>query len=371
MERQNRLDRGISAKVSQMTDRPLRVSLVVFPESDPSVIFGLFDTLWASGRFWNAMQGTAAAPHFEPRLVGAKAGPLELVTGVTVTLQNGIDDIDETDIVILPNVVVFTGEDLRGLDRRLLDWIRQRHEAGAHVYATCAGTLALAEAGLLDGLEATTHWGYAALFRREFPGVTLHADRILVQTGSGQRIVCSGGASSWQDMVLYMIAKHVGAEEAIRLSKIFLYQWHKENQLAYACMIQNVGHEDAIVHDCQAWIAQNYDKPNVVGELVRRSGLPERSFNRRFKAATGYSPLAYVQAMRIEEAKQALETSDLGVDKIGREVGYEDSASFRRLFKRITGMTPAAYRRSFRVPRERLPMGSGNAAPVTRGVQSV
>jgi transcriptional regulator GlxA family with amidase domain len=211
----------------------------------------------------------------------------------------------------------------------------------------------LAEAGLLDGEEATTHWGYAPLFRRLYPQVTLCADRLLVQSGRGHSIVCSGGASSWQDLVLLMIARYGSNEEAIRISKLFLYQWHREGQLPYASMIQNVDHGDAVVNDAQTWLAHNYQQADVVAGLVRRSGLPKRTFDRRFKAATGYSPLAYVQTLRIEEAKQALERSATPVEAIGREVGYEDAASFRRLFRRLAGMAPAEYRKKFQLPLQR------------------
>jgi transcriptional regulator GlxA family with amidase domain len=180
--------------------------------------------------------------------------------------------------------------------------------------------------------------------------VALHEDRILVQTGPGHSILCSGGASSWQDLALLLVAKHGGTEEAIRLSKLFLYQWHRDGQLPYASMLTNVGHGDAVILRCQTWLAQNYERPDIVAALVRHSGLPKRTFDRRFRAATGYSPLAYVQALRVEEAKQMLETASAPVDVIAREVGYEDSASFRRLFRRLAGMTPGDYRRRFQVP---------------------
>jgi transcriptional regulator GlxA family with amidase domain len=150
--------------------------------------------------------------------------------------------------------------------------------------------------------------------------------------------------------VLLLIAKHGGTEEAIRISKVLLYQWHREGQLPYASMIQNVNHGGAVVLDCQTWLAQNYERSDVVAQLARRSGLPKRTFDRRFKAATGYSPLACVQTLRVEEVKQLLEKGSAPVEAVGREVGYEDAASFRRLFRRLSGMTPGDYRRTFQIP---------------------
>ena len=364
-ERQNGREEGKSAKGEPSVEkRPVHVSLVVFPQSDPSILYGVFDTLWAAGRLWNTLRGLPPGePLFVPRIVAARRGPVELATGVTIVAQDGIDDVAETDVVFVPNVLVNSGEELRGLDRRVLGWIESRYRAGADLYASCGGPLALAEAGLLDGLQATTHWGYADLFRQQFPRVTLHPDRLLVEAGPDPRIVCSGGASSWQDLVLYLVTRHVGAEEAIRLSKIFLYQWHREGQLPYACMVRNVTNDDSEIRAQQVWLAENYHRPNLVAELVRRSNLPERTFTRRFKSSTGYTPIGYIQALRVEEAKQMLETTDLAVDRIAHEVGYEDIASFRRLFRRLTGMTPADYRRKFRPPSHAQHIASRQVEP--------
>ena len=334
-----------------MAKKRIHVSVVVFPECDPSIVYGVFDTLWAAGHLWDTCKGLPPGePIFTPRIVSAEPGPLELVTGVKIIPQDTIADVRETDVVFVPNVMLSSAHDLRALDRRLLGWIAQMYRQGAQLYASCGGSLVLAEAGLLDGQEATTHWSYVRLFRREFPDIVLHEDRVLVQTGPGHNMVCSGGASSWQDLALLLVAKYGGTEEAIRMSKVFLYQWHREGQLPYASMIQNVDHGDAAIVRCQTWIAQNYERPDIIADLVEQSGLPKRTFDRRFRAATGYSPLAYVQALRIEEAKQLLETSSTPAEAIGREVGYEDAASFRRLFRRLAGMSPGDYRRKFQVP---------------------
>ena len=329
---------------------PIEVSILVFPESDPCIIYGIYDTLWAAGTFWNAMEGQPHKPLFRPRLVAATADPIRLYTDVTVMPHHGVDEVARTDIVFVPNVMVYTAECIRRLDRRLIDWIRAMHASGAQLCASCGGPLVLAEAGLLEGEAATTHWSYAQLFRQEFPGVAVHAERILTQSGPGQSLVCSGGSSSWQDLCLYLIARHGGIAEALRVSRIFLYQWHRDGQQPYASMIANVGHDDAAIRRCQTWLADHYELANVVGEAARMSGLAKRTFDRRFRAATGYSPLAYVQALRVEEAKQMLETGPDPVEEVARQVGYEDPASFRRLFRRLVGMTPGDYRRKFQVP---------------------
>jgi transcriptional regulator GlxA family with amidase domain len=330
---------------------PLNVSIAVFAECDPSVMYGIFDTLWIAGAHWKSASNLPVSEVlFSPRLVAAEAGPLQLITGVTIMPQHACAEIAHTDIVIVPNVVVDSPDTVRALDRTLIDWIARMHAGGALILASCGGAIVLAEAGLLDGHAATTHWMYVPLFRSEFPKVDLQPERILVQSGPGHSLVCAGGASSWQDLTLYLIARHAGTAEAIRISKLFLYQWHRDGQLPYASMAANVGHGDAVVEKCQTYAAQNYQSSSIVTDLVRLSGLPKRSFDRRFRKATGYAPLEYVQWLRVEEAKQMLEAEDVQIDDIAFEVGYSDLASFRRLFRKLSGLTPGEYRRRFRLP---------------------
>jgi transcriptional regulator GlxA family with amidase domain len=331
--------------------RAASVSIVAFRECDPSIIYGIYDTLWTAGSLWRSNSNEPVSEVlFTPRIIAADPGPLRLITGVSIVPQYSVDEVEDTDIVIVPNIVVDTPEMLRDLDRRLLDWIRRMHERGALVCATCGGSLALAEAGMLDGYATTTHWLFVPLFRTEYPEVTLYEDRILVQSGPSHSIVCGGGASSWQDLTLFLIAKRAGTAEAIRISKLFLYQWHRDGQLPYASMAANVGHGDGVVEKCQEFAAMNYHLPDVSAGMLKLSGLPKRSFDRRFRKATGYAPLEYVQWLRIEEAKQMLESDDRPIEEIAEEVGYADLASFRRLFRKLSGLTPGEYRRRFTLP---------------------
>lgn len=332
-------------------NQPLRVSIVAFRECDPSIMYGIFDTLWIAGANWKSSSNEPTSEVlFSPRLVAADPGPLTLITGVTIMPQATIDAIEETDYIVVPNVLVDTPQSLRALDRRLLDWIVAMHRRGARLLAACGGSIVLAEAGLLDGQPATTHWMYAPLFRSQYPKVDLKEERILVQAGTGHSIVCAGGASSWQDLTLYLVARHAGTAEAIRISKMFLYQWHRDGQLPYASMIANVDHGDAVVKKCQDYAPSNYQSADILSELLHISGLPKRSFDRRFRKATGYSPLEYIQWLRVEEAKQMLELEDRPVEEIAFEVGYSDLTSFRRLFRRLAGLTPGEYRRRFKLP---------------------
>jgi transcriptional regulator GlxA family with amidase domain len=138
--------------------------------------------------------------------------------------------------------------------------------------------------------------------------------------------------------------------EAIRVSKIFLYQWHREGQRPFASLLNNIDHSDRVIRAAQIWLAEHYPCHDVLHEVIRRSGLPTRTFDRRFKQATGQSPLSYVQALRIEGAKYLLEATEIPVEAVAAQVGYEDARSFRRLFLRLTSMYPRLYRRKFQLP---------------------
>jgi transcriptional regulator GlxA family with amidase domain len=160
----------------------------------------------------------------------------------------------------------------------------------------------------------------------------------------------AGASASWHDLVLYLVARYIDPTASQALAKFFLLQWHEDGQAPYVVFDARIDHGDAVVRRVQEWLTEHFPVANPVEEMVRRSGLPARSFKRRFTKATGYSPISYVQHLRVEDAKRRLERTDAPVDKISWAVGYEDATAFRRLFKRITHLTPSAYRRKFRIP---------------------
>ncbi|HKY94483.1 MAG TPA: helix-turn-helix domain-containing protein, partial [Kiloniellales bacterium] len=227
-------------------------------------------------------------------------------------------------------------------------WLRRLHASGALLCAVCSGSLLLAEAGLLDGRPAAAHWAYAELFRRSYPAVRLEPPAVLCLGAEQDRIVTAAAVTAWQDLALYLIARFCGHRAAVQTAKVHLLAGHDENgQLPYAAMRRPQGADDAVIQRCQSWLASHYAGANPVQRMIELSGLNGRTFARRFQAATGYQPLDYVQALRVEEAKQMLESEDAGIEEVAATVGYEDPASFRRIFKRKAGLTPAAYRRKF------------------------
>ena len=152
----------------------------------------------------------------------------------------------------------------------------------------------------------------------------------------------AGASASWTDLALYLVARFCGEDEARRTAKLFLFGDRSDGQLPFAARVRPRQHDDAAVAAAQVWIAENYACAESGGRDDPRLRLASRTFMRRFQAATGYLPLDYVQSLRIEEAKQMLETTDTPIDAIAGEVGYTEPAAFRRIFKRATGIAPTS-----------------------------
>jgi transcriptional regulator GlxA family with amidase domain len=327
--------------------KPL-VVLLAAAETSPSILYGLYDVLYSVGAVYPDMTCGAPGPDaLDVRIVAAKAEPFRCLGGVLVEPHAAIGTIERADVVVVCDTYTPIHEPLRGRYPGETAWLRKMHDGGALMASVCSGTLLLAESGLLDGQEAAAHWAYADLFRQSYPKVTMRRDAVLCLSGAQSGVITAGGVTAWQDLALYLIARLCGREKAVQTAKIFLLSGHEDGQLPFAAMTRRIDTLDAVIEDCQGWIAENYHSDNPVQRMARHSGLNTRTFARRFRAATGYQPIDYVQALRVEEAKQMLETSEGGIDDIAAAVGYDDPASFRRLFKRRAGLTPAAYRRKF------------------------
>jgi transcriptional regulator GlxA family with amidase domain len=327
---------------------PRHVSLVALPDAAVSTLFGIYDVMNAF-----ALTGARAfdtRPPFQVEIVGETVGPVGLASGVPASVQRAVDTIDTSDIVIVPSVVLNPEGWKKNRYPRLVDWLRAMHDRGAVLCSACSGIFLLAETGLFDGRDATVHFGYARAFAAAYPAVAIHPEQVLVIAGLRQELVSSGASTSWHDLVLYLIARYAGATAAHEVARMFALQWHQDGLAPYIVFEGRTDHGDAEIQGGQQWLARHFSVANPVEQMIRRSRLAERTFKRRFAAATGLTPIVYVQRLRIEDAKRRLERTDAPVDEISWRVGYEDAAFFRRLFRRTTGLAPGAYRKRFRIP---------------------
>jgi len=327
----------------------LTISLVALPETAASVLYGFYEVFSCVGGVWSEITGQpAAARSISTNIVASTKELFFTPQALPVLATHTFSDRHRANIVIVPEVAIMPDEDPRGRWPEASRWIAEQYEAGAVICSACNGALLLADMGLLDTQEATTHWSMTEVFAKYYPGVNLRPERVLLPTAEGHRIVTSGGAAAWNDLALYLVARFCGEAEARNISKMFLFGDRGQGQMPFATRVRPKQHNDAIIAKTQTWVSNNYSHPTPVQAMTEYSGLPQRTFKRRFRAATGYAPLDYVQTLRIEEAKQMLEASNLIVDDIAFQVGYEDVNSFRRLFKRETGLAPNAYRQKFK-----------------------
>lgn len=340
-------------------DRPLEIAILACPEVGASTLYGMYDLLAGAGRDWEALiEGRPADAPLRPRIVSRDGQALEVGNGVRVTPHAALDDCLSAAVVCVPELAVPPDAAFTRQLAPEIAWLRRCYEHGATIATACSGAVLLAETGLLDGQPATTHWAYCEPMQQRYPRIDVQGHRALVVAGDGQRLLMAGGGVSWMDMALFLIARLLGVEAAIRMARLNLIDWQDIGQQPFASLTRSRQQHDALIGEVQAWIGENYGVRSPVAAMAARSGLPERSFERRFRRATGMSPLEYVQTLRLEEAKQQLETTQLPVDAIAGECGYEDAGYFSRLFARKVGLTPAQYRRRFGGLRQALSAGT-------------
>jgi len=330
--------------------RALHVSIVAIPDAVVSTLSGIYDVLGSFRMMAGVDPAIPDEPPFVIEIVSSSKGSVLLASGVPVEARRAVAEIDETDIIIVPSVLLDAQGWKTGRYPELVTWAARMHQQGALLCSACSGVFLLAETGLFDGQPTTVHWGYAEAFRKVFPRVPLQPERVLMVAGEREELITSGASMTWHDLVLYLIARHVGATAAQTVARFFALQWHHDGLAPYIVFQGRKDHGDAAVADAQAWLSTHFSVASPVEEMVKRSGIAERTFKRRFTEAAGLAPINYVQRLRIEDAKRRLERTETPADEISWQVGYEDAAYFRRLFKRTTGMTPGAYRKRFQVP---------------------
>jgi transcriptional regulator GlxA family with amidase domain len=349
----------MSTTSARLQEPPASVAILTLPEVGASTVFGMYDMFMSAGRDWGmVVAGQPGEQVIRPKLVATRRQPFAAGNGVMIHPEATLDEIELPDVVCVPELLVPPGEPLDGRFGAEIAFLKRCHEGGAMLATACSGALLLAEAGLLDGHDATTHWAYCDILEQRYPKVRVHAQRALVVTGDQQRLIMAGGGTTWLDLALYLIARLAGTEAAMQVARINLIDWHSTGQQPFARLAKSRQTEDAVIARCQGWIAVNYASPSPVAQMTRLSGLAERSFTRRFSQATGMAPLEYVHTLRLEEAKQMLESGEQPVEAIANEVGYEDAAFFSRLFRRKVGLTPVQYRRRFGSLRRSLTSGT-------------
>jgi transcriptional regulator GlxA family with amidase domain len=267
------------------------------------------------------------------------AGPMRIAT------DHGIAELDGADTIVVPgrnDVTVGTSDDaLRAL--------KSAYGAGTRIASICTGAFTLAEAGLLDGKRATTHWLAADHFRASYPAVSLDPDVLYVDEG---QLLTSAGASAGLDLCLHMVARDHGAAVAADAARLAVAPLHRSGGQAQFILRNRAPAKHIAARtqldDVLAWIEQDAHRDLTLRDIAARAAMSIRTLNRRFQAETGQTPMQWVTGVRIRHAQQLLESTAHGVEKIGRDVGFSSPANFREQFRRLTGVAPQSYRNTFR-----------------------
>lgn len=319
------------------------VTVLLLNDNYASTALGPIEVFHSAGQLWNTLRGDDPDPRFHVTVASLTGKGVSSPYGVRLSAKASIADVDRTDLIIVPA----SGLDLDAQLKRhaqMLPWLREWHRKGAYVAGICSGAAYLAEAGLLDGRQATTHWAVAERYALRYPRVHWRTDMFITED---DRVLCSGGVYAAIDLSLYLVEKFCGHEIALQCAKALLVDMPRTYQSGYAILPLSRSHSDDSIRAIEEYIQQHFSRELSIERLAERAHMSPRTFIRRFKAATGRLPGHYVQMSRMNAAKEMLEEGSRSVQAISSAVGYDDIAFFRKLFRRSTGMTPAEYRGKF------------------------
>lgn len=307
---------------------PVEIGLVRYPGVQEAAVLGMTDLFRQAVQVRNAMR-------YPARHRGAVDHPLrvshwDLVDAASADLERVFTTHD--DPALRPTVLILPPslEEPVSRDRVAVhvEWLARQHARGVALASVCAGAFVLGETGLLDDRTITTNWIYREAFDARFPRIRINADRLIVDDGD---IITAGGAMAWTDLAMRLIQRHLGAAVMMATARRLVLDPPGREQRYYSAFTPRPTHGDA------------FD----LGSLADRAGLELRTFQRRFRQATGMTPTRYCQAVRVAKAQEHLQFSRLPIDRVAWDVGYSDAGAFRKVFVDIVGLTPGEYRRRF------------------------
>ena len=285
---------------------------------------------------------------WRPHLFSTHGGIIRLTDAVAVETQKLVANLGDYDAIILPGFFAKSldhiATQLQTTLRAVIDKLQNLPETTL-VAASCHGTFVLAEAGLLNGLPATTTWWLANEFQQRYPQIRLDADRALIDCG---HVITAGAMTAHTNLSLHVLRRLGGMALARNVSSIMLVDGARSSQRPFMSAQKNFS--DPLILRAIKWMTDNLTQPVSIDELANSMHISYRTLNHRFIEIAGLSPLSYLQTLKIEYAKEMLECTHNDFEAITASVGYEDVSSFRRLFKRLTGLTPAQYKRQFKAP---------------------
>ncbi len=321
----------------------IHVTVLFLDATYSSTAVGPMEVFSHAGSLWNYLTGKRQVPRFNVATASADGGLVLCDGPIHIKPRYSLKDIRKTDLIFIPT----TGVSIYDVVERnpaVVPWLHKWHKRGAAIASVCSGVGLVAETGMLDGRRATTHWALADKFREMYPKVKWMPE-LMVTEDHG--FYCGGGVHAALDLSLYLVQKFCGHDIAMQSAKALLIDMPRAWQAGFAVVPLKTEHHDDAISTAQDWLHENFHKPFPLDAPARRVGMSLRNFVRRFKQATGDSPLIYLQKLRVAAAKRLLESDHRTMQEISDAVGYQDVAFFRSLFQRHTGVSPSAYREKF------------------------
>jgi transcriptional regulator GlxA family with amidase domain len=282
---------------------------------------------------------SSGTPLYEFSTCSRDGGPVRTTSGFSVAPTADLSALRRADTVVVPGYAAI----LDPPPSAALDALRAAADRGARLLSVCTGAFGLAHAGALDGRRATTHWAWAGELARRFPAVAVDPDALFVDEG---KVLTSAGLSAGIDLSLHVIRRDFGAEVGERVARHMVAPPHRDGGQAQFFKPELPASSGSL-EPTRRWVAERLGEPLDVAAMSRHAGVSPRTFARRFRAETGTTPLQWLLAQRVLEARRLLEATDLPIEEVAWRVGFATAASLRDHFRRATATTPTAYRRSF------------------------
>ncbi len=318
-----------------------KVAIVVIPEAFPHSIIEPLDVLSRCQTIYYKRTGQLNDLKPEIALVGETRDFQIEFNGISISPTEDVTTQERYNVVWIPSLLVDNSLAYRNR-KKMIRWIREQARQGAVVATVCTGAFLLAETGLLNHRTTTLHWSFAELFTETYPLIKVQPQ---VPVICDEKFYSAAADSEWITLVSEILTLKYGKVFSSKTSEMFVFNGYKRSSgMALGTRFANRT-QDAIIAKTQAWISEHIAEENLVSRAACEFGLSESSLARRFKSAHQESVINYIQHIRIERAKEALEMTKLPVERISDMVGYRDSSYFRRLFKIKTGMTPKQYRK--------------------------
>ena len=321
------------------------ITVLLLDQMFSSTAIGPMEVFRHAGWLWNSLTGTKVDRAFRVTTATADGGPVKCDGGIQIAPNAALKDVGKTDLIFVPTTGVSV-DDVLERNAAIVPWLKRRSTKGVAIASVCSGVGLVAAAGLLDGKRATTHWGLAGRFREKYPRVKWMPELMVTED---RGFYCGGGVNASLDLAIYLVERFCGHEVAMQTSKALLIEMPRAWQAGFAIVPLKTDHADDVISKAQDWIHKNFAKTFALEDPAERVGMSVRNFVRRFKQATGDSPLIYLQKLRVAAAKRMLESNHLSMQEVSFAVGYQDVAFFRSLFQRHTGTSPSEYRTRFGV----------------------